>query len=61
MIKDQLRDFIDSVADKRHVCDDDVKKLQGEILEDGIMSRLEAEALLALDRTLERRRELGRR
>jgi hypothetical protein len=50
MLKDQLRDFIDSVTDKNHVSHDDVKVLQGEILQDGIMSRLEVESLLALDR-----------
>jgi len=51
MIRDNLRDFIDHVTNKNRISDDDVKKLQDEILEGGIASRLEAEALLALDRT----------
>lgn len=52
MIKNNLRDFIETVIDNKYISADDVKKLQREILEDGIMTRLEAEALLALDRTL---------
>jgi hypothetical protein len=51
-LKDQLRDFIDSVTDRNHVSDEDVKVLQGEILRDGITSRLEVESLLALDRAV---------
>jgi hypothetical protein len=50
MLKDQLRDFINSATKRGHVCDDDVAMLQGEILLDGITSRLEVESLLALDR-----------
>ncbi|WP_201862805.1 hypothetical protein [Microvirga soli] len=50
MLKDQLRDFIDSVTERGHVCNDDVAMLQDEILVEGIASRLEAESLLALDR-----------
>ncbi|MBB4041907.1 hypothetical protein GGR34_003590 [Microvirga flocculans] len=50
MLKDQLRDFVDSVTDKSHVSDEDVKVLQDEILKDGITSRLEVETLLTLDR-----------
>jgi hypothetical protein len=50
MLKDQLRDFIDSLIERGHVCDDDVAMLQGEILSEGITSRLEVESLLALDR-----------
>jgi hypothetical protein len=52
MLKDQLRDFIDSVTERGHVCDDDVAMLQREILLGGITSRLEVESLLALDRTV---------
>lgn len=52
MLKDQLRDFIDSVSERNHVSDEDVKMLEGEILQGGIMSRLEVESLLALDRTV---------
>ncbi|NBJ12357.1 hypothetical protein [Microvirga arsenatis] len=50
MLTDQLRDFIDRVSDRGHVSEDDVRMLEGEILRDGITSRLEAESLLALDR-----------
>jgi hypothetical protein len=53
MIKNNLRDFIETVIDSKYISADDVKKLQREILEDGIMSRIEAEALLALDRSLD--------
>ncbi len=53
MIKNNLRDFIETVIDNKYICAEDVKKLQREILEYGIMTRIEAEALLALDRTLD--------
>jgi hypothetical protein len=52
MIKNNLRDFIETVIDSKYISADDVTNLQRSILEDGIMSRVEAEALLALDRTL---------
>ncbi len=50
MMKDQLRDFIDRIAETNHVSDEDVKMLQDEILAAGITSRIEVESLLALDR-----------
>ncbi|MFL5027510.1 MAG: hypothetical protein ACJ8DB_13090 [Microvirga sp.] len=53
MMKDQLRDFIDRITEANHVSDDDVKMLQGEILDTGITSRLEVESLLALDRVVD--------
>ncbi|MBA1156618.1 hypothetical protein [Microvirga mediterraneensis] len=53
MMKDQLRDFIDRISETRHVSDDDVTMLQGEILESGITSRIEVESLLALDRIVD--------
>jgi len=53
MIKNSLRDFIESAINNKYISAEDVKKLQRDILEDGIASRVEAEALLALDRTLE--------
>jgi hypothetical protein len=53
MIKDNLREFIDRVANSRYIADDDVKRLQEEILTGGLVSRREAEALLDLDRSLE--------
>ena len=52
MIKDNLRDFIDDVTGRNYISDDDVAKLQNDILEGGITSRLEVESLLALDRVL---------
>ncbi|MFL5190494.1 MAG: hypothetical protein ACJ8CF_15000 [Microvirga sp.] len=52
-MKDQLRDFIDRITEANHVSDDDVKMLQGEILDTGITSRLEVESLLALDRVVD--------
>jgi hypothetical protein len=59
MIKNNLRDFIETVIDNKYISADDVKKLQREILEDGIMNRREAEALLALDRTLDTHESWG--
>ena len=59
MIKNDLRDFIESVIDNRYISADDVKKLQRDILKDGVMSRSEAETLLALDRTLDAHESWG--
>jgi hypothetical protein len=53
MIKDKLHDFIDDVAGRKYISADDVRKLEGDILEGGITSRLEVESLLALDRNLD--------
>ena len=53
MIKDSLREFIDRVANSRYIAEDDVNRLQREILPGGLVSRREAEALLDLDRSLE--------
>jgi len=53
MMKDQLRDFIDRISETRHVSDDDVAMLQGEILQGGLTSRIEVESLLALDRIVD--------
>jgi hypothetical protein len=53
MIKDNLREFIDRVANSRYIAEDDVNRLQREILTGGLVSRREAEALLDLDRSLE--------
>ena len=52
MMKDQLREFIDRIAETRHVSDVDVRMLTDQILPDGITSRLEVESLLALDRVV---------
>ena len=59
MIKSNLRDFIESVIDNKYISDEDVKKLQRDIMEDGVMIRVEAEALLALDRTLDAHESWG--
>ncbi|WP_114769248.1 hypothetical protein [Microvirga subterranea] len=59
MIKNNLRDFIETVIDNKYISADDVKMLQREILEDGIMTRIEAEALLALGRTLDAHESWG--
>ena len=53
MFTPELRTFINTVLDNKRITADDVRHLKSSILEDGIGSRLEADALLALDRTLE--------
>jgi hypothetical protein len=53
MIRSQLRDFIDQVIDNQRIAAEDIKHLRRTVLEDGLSSREEAEALLALDRCLE--------
>jgi hypothetical protein len=52
MIKSQLRDYMERVIDAKQICAEDVKDLQRNVLRDGLTSRCEAEALLALDRSL---------
>jgi hypothetical protein len=59
MLKDSLRDFIDGAAERNFVSADDVKQLTGEVLADGIASRLEVESLLALDRIVEAEESWG--
>jgi hypothetical protein len=51
MIKSSLREFVDRVADKNAIGEDDVKFLCQTVLEDGLISRQDAETLLALDRS----------
>lgn len=53
MIKNNLREFIDGVTERKYISDSDVDKLRNEVLEGGIASRREAEALLALDRSVD--------
>jgi hypothetical protein len=53
MIKSNLREFIESVVENKRITAVDVRHLQRNVLEDGVASRDEAEALLALDRTLD--------
>lgn len=53
MIKSNLREFIEGVVENKRITAVDVRHLQRNVLEDGLASREEAEALLALDRTLD--------
>jgi hypothetical protein len=53
MIKADLRGFVDRVTDQGYFGPDDLRHLQGDILADGIASRGEVEALLALGRNLD--------
>ncbi len=52
MIKAQLRDYIERVVAAKTIDARDVRDLQRDVVADGLTSRLEAEALLALDRSL---------
>jgi hypothetical protein len=53
MINSELRDFIDRVVENRRISDGDVIILQRDVLPDGLNSREDAEALLALDRVVD--------
>ena len=53
MFTADLHNFINQVIDNKRVTAEDVKRLKTDILENGISSRGEADALLALDRTLD--------
>jgi hypothetical protein len=53
MFTSELHKFINQVIDNQSITADDVKHLQTQILQSGIGSRQEADALLALDRTLD--------
>jgi hypothetical protein len=53
MFTPELRSFIKNALDNNRITAQDVMHLKSSILEDGIGSRLEANALLALDRTLD--------
>ena len=53
MFTADLHNFINQVIDDKRVTAEDVKRLKTDILENGIGSRGEADALLALDRTLD--------
>ena len=52
MIKAQLRDYMERVIEAKQIGAEDVRELQRNVLDDGLTSRAEAEALLALDRSL---------
>jgi len=53
MSNQQLHQFVNHVIAQNYIFADDVKRLRNEILTDGITSHFAADALLALDRTLE--------
>lgn len=53
MINDKLRDFIASAIDNKYISADDVRDLKLAVLPEGVATRREAEALLALDRIVE--------
>jgi hypothetical protein len=53
MISPQLHQFIEGVMTRKRITAEDVKHLHRDLLADGIPSRPVADALLALDRTLE--------
>ena len=52
MIKVSLHSFVDRVMEQRVISGDDVKALQRDIFSDGIVSREEADVLIALDRAV---------
>ena len=53
MIRSNLSEFVAQVTKANRITDADVKLLCGSVLEDGLVSRQEAETLLRLDRTME--------
>jgi hypothetical protein len=59
MIKDNLREFIDRVINRNYISIDDVENLRQDVLKGGLVSRAEAEALLALDRSLDAHESWG--
>ncbi|CAH1666764.1 MULTISPECIES: hypothetical protein [Chelatococcus] len=50
MINKKLREFVDRALDHNSISDEDVQRLQADILADGIATRAEADALIAVDR-----------
>ena len=52
MISFDLHDFIEQASASGFIGTQDVDRLQQDILKNGLSSRIEAEALLALDRTV---------
>jgi hypothetical protein len=59
MIKSQLRDYLRHVNEAKQISAEDVRDLQRRVLENGLTCKAEAEALLALDRTLPADRTWG--
>ncbi|MFT0891147.1 hypothetical protein [Pseudochelatococcus sp. G4_1912] len=54
MINSKLRDFIDKAYDDRAITEWDVRSLLRHVLPDGIANREEANALIAIDRLVEK-------
>ncbi len=54
MFIDHLQETIDAVVTKGRIGAADVRRLQRDVLPDGVSSRAEVEALLALDRSVRR-------
>jgi hypothetical protein len=54
MERSDLSDFVQQVISRGRITYGDIKRLQRKVLPDGVMTREEAEALLILDRTVER-------
>lgn len=52
MIRTSFESFVDDVMAQTEISAADVRRLQGEILSDGIESRDEADVLIALDRAI---------
>ena len=53
MVRQKLRYFVGNVTDKKFISASDVKLLACHVLEGGVFNRQEAEALLALDRSVD--------
>jgi len=54
MERPELSDFVQQVISRGRITYGDIKRLQRQVLPDGAMTRAEAEALLLIDRTVER-------
>jgi hypothetical protein len=52
MVRQKLQYFVGNVTNKNFISESDVKLLECHVLEGGIFNRQEAEALLALDRSV---------
>jgi hypothetical protein len=52
MIKNELREFVDTILDKKMIDDADVQRLARDVMPDGAMNAEEVDVLVALDRAL---------
>ncbi len=59
MIRSNLSEFVAQVTEAKIITGADVKLLHRSVLEDGLVSRQEAETLLAVDRALESEADWG--